>query len=644
MKRLIALALVASCTVAHGQDAREGLGSSLDGKLKGPHPLLSFEQGHPAALKPELGGIHPRVFFTAEELGALQTRIHSTHAALWERAQRTGLALTTEPPPPPAEERRAQNNVALAIAEAAFCYRMDGDPRYLAAAKKFMDAAVSYDVWGYSTNKPNIDLAAGHLLYGLATGYDLLYHDLTEAERLRYRDKLVKQARLLYASYELKPGRVLSYSQNHLFIPAAGLGIAAYALYDEVPDAPQWAARVRALFDRVLATYSPDGYYYEGFEYWVFATPWLVHYLDALGHSTGEDLYDQPGFRLAYEYLAHVMLPGGKDVFDFADTFEGANSRSGQGEEYERTHPGGHLHSNYILLYRLAQRFHDPKIQGVANWLAGQGQVSFEDYWAVAWYDPSIKPASMADLPPFHRFADHDVFFWRSGWGPEATAVAIKSGPPEGHHTAHMSVQFPEWRLEEGHAHPDAASFILYARGQYLTGDSGYSGIPLTQNHNTLLIDGHGQGREGDGHNAFQGVPYSTLDRIRLSSVQADTTGFSVTADATAAYARSLALTEFSRSFVLRGHELSITDTITATKPHSYSILFQFDGAKQPNDLALTIDRPAGARSEIVPNVVVAAGPPGAVDKGPHETRGTKLVVTAPEAAKEATFLTRLSW
>jgi hypothetical protein len=53
---------------------------------------------------------------------------------------------------------------------------IEGDAKYLEAAKKYMDAAVSYEIWGYANNKPNVDLAAGHLLYGLSVGYDLLYH------------------------------------------------------------------------------------------------------------------------------------------------------------------------------------------------------------------------------------------------------------------------------------------------------------------------------------------------------------------------------------------------------------------------------------------------------------------------------------
>ena len=81
-------------------------------------------------------------------------------------------ALAGDPPPPPATARRQQNDVGLAIAEAAFIYKIEGDKKYLNAARKYMDAAVTYEVWGYPNNKPNVDLAAGHLLYGLGWGYD----------------------------------------------------------------------------------------------------------------------------------------------------------------------------------------------------------------------------------------------------------------------------------------------------------------------------------------------------------------------------------------------------------------------------------------------------------------------------------------
>ena len=93
--------------------------------------------------------------------------------------------------------------------------------------------------------------------------------------------------------------------------------------------------------------------------------------------------------------------------------------------------------------------------------------------------------------------------------GPEnATAFAFKCGPSEGHHAALKLRQFPDWRLSSGHAHPDANSFIIFVRGEYLMGDTGYAGVPLTEHHNTLLFGGKGQAREGSGHDAFAGVSY----------------------------------------------------------------------------------------------------------------------------------------
>lgn len=644
-RKPLLLFLALACAARLGaQDGREQLGAGFSADANGPHALLALEAAHPARLKPELMGVHPRVFVTDPELEQLRRCARTTHREIWERARANAVCLRSEPVPAPAQGRRDQNDTALAIGEAAFMYKIEGDPRYLAAAKKFMDAAVSYDVWGYSTNKPNVDLAAGHLLYGLGWGYDLLYHDLTDPERARYRDKLTRQAHLLYESYRPQPGRSYTYSQNHLFIPAAGLGVAAYALYGEVPEAAEWARTARALYERVLATYSADGYYYEGFEYWVFSTPWLVHYLDALAHSTGEDLYDRPGLRESHAYVAHTILPDGRNVFDFGDAFEGALTRAGIGADAARTHPHGRLHSNYHVLYRLAQRFRSGEAQGVAEWLALQGQVNFEDYWSLLWYDPTVKAVAIDRQPRWHYFPDNEVVYWRSGWGRDATAIAIKCGPPEGHATAGLAGKFPDWRLEDGHAHPDAGTFILYAQGQYLVGETGYAGVPMTADQNTLLVDGHGQAREGNGHNAFGGIPYNRLDRIRLARVQATATGLQVTAEAAAAYEPELGVMRFDRTFTLEGRQLSIRDQIETSTPHRFSILFHFDGKAAPTGLGLAFPSPRDAQTRLEPALLTAAGPPGHVDRGPKEERGSRLSVSSSTPRTTATFESELKW
>ena len=104
--------------------------------------------------------------------------------------------------------------------------------------------------------------------------------------------------------------------------------VTALALMGESKDAERWAALARAHHHRAGQLLSPDGYYYEGMEYWIFSTPWLVHFLDAWEHSTGESLWERDVFRNWKTYLAHTLLPDGQTVVDFGDIWEGALTRA----------------------------------------------------------------------------------------------------------------------------------------------------------------------------------------------------------------------------------------------------------------------------------------------------------------------------
>jgi hypothetical protein len=608
-------------------------------------------------LKPEFAGVHPRIYFTTAELDALRTRAHGDQKEWWTQRLASLRALKSAPPPPPAETRRAQNDVAFAIAEAAFAYRMEGDPRYLAAAKRYMDAAIGYSIWGYSWSKPNVDLAAGHLLYGMGLGYDLLYADLTPEERSRYRSSIAHHADLLYRYFAPRPGRTWAYSQNHTFIPITGLAVAAYAVYGEVPEAAQWAALARAIYSRVLETYSQDGYYYEGFEYWIFSTPWIIHYLDLLKHSTGEDLFDQPGLRQTHLYAAHSLTPGGEMMFDFGDVFAGPITRARQGDDYARSHPNGHFESNYNLLYDLAARFHDPEIQGVADWMRSLGHTGQEEWWSLAWRDPSLSARPMSEVTPYHWFHDHDVVYWRSSWAADATAVAFKCGPPEGHAATPLTQKLPDWHFEQGHAHPDVNSFILWAHSTYLTGDSGYAGVPKTVEHNTLLVDGKGQGNEGSGHDAWAKFPYDQLNRVHITKAELRPDGFTLEGEGAAAYDASLGLTRYVRELKLSAPgELTITDHIASSKSHLYTEVLHADSEiTQENPRTFTlhghkastqaqIDLPKDFTASIEKNVMMGPGIPGSVDKGTLEQRGQRLVITTETPQSKEEFRSKLSF
>jgi hypothetical protein len=629
----IAMALALGCLIARAGLAQEAV------------PPFDELLAHKVALKPELVGVHPRVFVTRTGLAALRERARTSHRAEWSKVLAHMAALEGAPPPVPGpQERRSQNNVAFAIAEASLAYAVERKPEYLAAAKAWTLAAIDYEPWGYTYNKPNTDLAAGHLLYAIGWAYDLLYDELARDERARIRASLERHATLVYNEFAPKAGRKHPFTQNHDFIPTAGLAVAALALMGESPDAERWAALARAHHHRAGQLLSPDGSYYEGFEYWIFSTPWLVHFLDAWEHSTGESLWDRGPFRNWKTYVAHALLPDGQTVLDFGDIWEGALTRAGTGADYARAYPGGTLQSNFNVMYRVAARLGDPEAQAVAARYAGFGHSNLEEYWTLLWRDPALQAAPMTALPLSHHFEDTGLIVTRTSWDKTATVVAFKAAPPEGHRVAALLPQVPEWRLDSGHAHPDAGSFIIWAAGRYLTGDTGYAGLPSASNHNTLTFGGIGQGVETQ-HDVWRQMNYRTLDGIRMRQVDLGGGRLRLIADLAPAYPGTAGVKSFTRTFVWDGGSVfTVSDAVTLAAPKTAEWYLQsdtpFEGAggrfenAPPGKPALrvSIASPKEIAATTGPATVLAPGAPGSIEKGVREERGHLLRLIAPAA------------
>jgi hypothetical protein len=609
--------------------------------------IATFDElvAHKVALKPELVGVHPRVFVTKAGLDALRERTRTTHRAEWVKVTANLAALAGPPPPVPGpQERRSQNNVAFAIAESALASAIDRKPEYLAGAKAWTLAAIDYEPWGYTYNKPNIDLAAGHLLYAIGWAYDLLYNDFTAAERARIRASLERHAGLVYDAFAPRPKRRFTFTQNHTFIPTSGLAVTALALMGESKDAEKWAALARAHHVRAGQLLSPDGYYYEGFEYWIFSTPWLVHFLDAWEHSTGENLWNRDLFRNWKTYLAHALLPDGQNVFDFGDIWEGALTRAREGAEFGRVYPGGTLQSNYNVMYRVAARFKDPQAQAVADRYKSFGHSNLEDFWTLLWRDPALAAAPMDTLPLAHHFADSGVVYMRTSWRADATAIAFKAGPPEGHRVASLLPTLPEWRLDSGHSHPDAGSFIVWAHGRYLTGDTGYAGLPSARNHNTMTFGGLGQGVESQ-HDVWRAMDYRVLDGIRIRQAEVSGKRGRIVTELAAAYPEAAGVSAFTRTFTWDGGSIvTVADEVTLESPKAAEWHLQSDtpftgsGTRFQNGkagdaaLRVTFAAPGALAISAGPATVKAPGPPGSIENGAEEQRGYALTARAPAA------------
>lgn len=628
--------------------------------IKTADRIPPFEEllNRPVNLSAGLNGVHPRLFFRANDIAKMRERKKSDADGLWKMTIADIQTLKRAVPDTKDEDlyksgidqRKAgsitQYAFAFQITQTSLAYLVEQDERYLKAAKEWTLAACEMPMWGYTYNKPNVDLPPAHLLYALAFAYDVLHEKLTAGEKEIVRNKLIKQGRLMYDYFKYKPGKRYTYTQNHTWIPMAGLAIAAYAIMDEIPEAAAWAQLARAVFERTMAAFGTDGYFYESFHYFGFAFRWMVRYFDAHMAATGENLYTRmkPKFDGMKYFVMHSVLPDGKNVFDFADIGDGSLNRNG-------TSARESIYSEYDILYRFAAVYRDPEAQAVGDFMRTRTALETrEPMWAFINRDPEIKPAPLSQIPLQYHFKDNDTVFWRSDWTSGATAFAFRCSPPEGHHAARLAASIPDWRQNTGHAHPDANSFIIWAHGRYLTGDTGYLGIKQTDDHNTVLINGRGQEKDGV-YEMFKEVPNERLDQIRIAAVSLGPGQFYVRGEAAKAYSTDLGLRRFDRHFLYSsGGYFIVWDEIETEKPAAFTFLMNADRDIRVadgfvdlvnNDAALRIFRilPNDGVVQVEPQMVQARGLPGSVDKGTREQRGMQLRVSSKAETRMFDFV-----
>jgi hypothetical protein len=202
-----------------------------------------------------------------------------------------------------------------------------------------------------------------------------------------------------------------------------------------------------------------------------------------------------------------------------------------------------------------------------------------------------------------------------------------------------MLAKLPEWRLDSGHAHPDAGSFIIWANGRYVTGDTGYAGLPSARNHNTMTFGGVGQGVESQ-HDVWREIPYRALDDIRIREASLAGGKARIVADLAAAYPVTAGVSTFTRTFTWDGgSKINVADSVALKSARTAEWFLQSDTAltKAGNDhLRISFASPAGVAITTGVATVKSPGPPGSIEKGPEEQRGYVLKASAPAALTHA--------
>lgn len=556
-------------------------------------------------------GVHPRLYASASELKQLAV-LYKREPQYFTQALPTKWHLSGKTTP--LDVAQSAQGSAMAIARIAIAYRLTGDPIYLARLQEWVPVLNAYRPSPMDNIGSAMGLTAGHILLGLALAYDVLHGSVDVETQAALRGVLVRQGAQTFSDISRLPN--FPYEQNHLIIPVAGLAVAAMALCDEGEQYQRWGAFASNIMARSLRSIAHDGWFFEGLSYWDYTMQFPAAYAAAAQRLIGGNLFLNSPFKGLPQYVAHMTLPNPDFVFDFADWGPRVEA-DGIGFQRGFDMPWHTVPSRVkpFVLYLtwkeggqhplLARHLRRTTPGGQYNYPLSNIDASFWMLLGMGAAIPALPVQNIDTSPPYHYFSDMDVVHWRSNWNdPEATAIAFKSGPPAGHQFVEHLKRHPDSKPSLGHAHPDAGSFLLYSRGAFLANDTGYTGNKETAHHNSLLVDGVGQGLGGTPWATFTDKPYSSYDPVRMENVWLDPKVVASTAIFQDAYRSTLKLKKVARHLIMvDGRFLVISDELESSQPHVYAWRLHTDQApvlRAANIYAMTNGK---ARITIIPLV-----------------------------------------
>lgn len=459
----------------------------------------------------------------------------------------------------------------MAAANLAFMYKLTGQKRYLWEARRWIFAGVEYPHWGRAV-KVDVDLSAAWLLFGYGLAYNWIGEDLSAQDRQKLLEKLILQGERMYQHVKEGKDWVYEYWQNHNWIDYTGLAVAGYAIRDTYAPAGEWIQRCRENFERVYALLPEDGSDYEGVVYWRYGVIWLFLYAELCRQQEGIDWFQTSDFlRNTFFYRLYMLGPDRVQNFNFGDCHDRLS---------------GHIP---CLYYKVASEYRNGYAMTLAEevlteHLYQEGYESGvkpgilpEAFLEYLWYDPTVEAKPLEELPVWRYFADLGLFSHRTSWDKESVAFACKCAPGGGWKQWRIGHgdEEPKGVLALGHHHPDAGSFLMIRGRDYLVVDEGYSGDKKTKHHNVVLVDGQGYCGDG-GYDAHRRLGKDQTPEVL--AMETCEKGFYFCADTAKLYAPELGMRQVRRE-IFSTHKgwILIADTISSTRPHTYTWLLHSD-------------------------------------------------------------------
>lgn len=282
--------------------------------------------------------------------------------------------------------------------------------------------------------------------------------------------------------------------------PTGALGLGALALRGHDPRAQEWLGMAVASTDRFLKLVSEDGSYFEGLSYLSYSLRTILPFVDAHLRLVGDvDWVSKINLDGMLEYIVTMQMgkrpDGSPDIVNFSDAWGSV--------------PVGSI-----------SRIGDYTGNPLAGFAAEQAGIT-QFYYDFLWYRPDAPSAPPAPSL-LNKHNDLNWVICRSGWEPDDTVIAFKSGGPA------------------NHEHADRNHITLKAHGERLLHDqvgaaydrrhAGWK-LRFTEAHNAVLVDGRG-------HPYIDGLEGTNDSKAYATILQYEDRGYYVwwTSDATAAY------------------------------------------------------------------------------------------------------------
>ncbi|MBN2047190.1 MAG: heparinase II/III family protein, partial [Anaerolineaceae bacterium] len=356
----------------------------------------------------------------------------------------------------------------------ALMYQFTGEEAYLEKAREILmaytESYLTYEIHdkegrtGEHLDAPGRATSQGineaRWVIPLAWAYDLVYNDLTEAERTAVEERILRPTTELLM--ENNEGR-----HNHQTWYNSGVGVIGLAIGDKEYI---WYALMKddsCLLYQLEKSITDDGMWYEGSMHYQFYVLRALQPLVVATHHAGFDIYSNPRYKALFDFMVayadqDMRLPTINDgrVVDLSD-------------EDRATY--------YEIAY---SQYLDPQYVPI---LEASERTSLN---ALLYGEPELAAPAFPEWRSLN-FSTSNLIVLRSGEGDDRLQVVLNSMGYQG-----------------GHSHPDQLGLVINAMGMPIAPDAGSikyreveqeTWFKQTLAHNTLVVDGKSQAQSGAG-------------------------------------------------------------------------------------------------------------------------------------------------